>query len=335
MVWYHARSAIARNHRVAHVRREQVDVRVGIVSFNTAELLDRCLRAVPAALGDLSSEVKVVDNASHDHSAEVIARHPDVEVQRNPINAGYASAMNDALEGTAAPVLIALNPDTEPPPGSLRALVARLHADLRTGLVVPRLVAPDGELQPSVHRFPSVPLALVANFVPARALRGALGRRFWIDGAVDHQSTTPIDWAFGAVHVMRRAASGPRPYDERFFMYAEDLDLCWRLHRDGWKVELDGDVEVPHVGNAAGGPHWGAARESKVWAATYEWYARSVGAVPARAYAAINAVGSIVKGAANRTNGRLRHDPQASEWGAHLLRAARSHVRGMVKPRAR
>lgn len=294
-------------------RDRAVDVRVGIVSFNTASLLDRCLAALPAALEDLRYEVVVVDNDSEDDSAAVAERHAGVTVRRNATNAGYAMAMNDALEGTDAPVLLALNPDTEPPPGSLRALVERLHAHPRTGLVVPRLLNADGTLQPSVHRFPSVSLAAVANLVPARRRRGALGRRYWIEGVADHRGCEPIDWAYGAVHVLRAAAAGARPYNERWFMYVEDLDLCWRLHREGWVVELAGDIAVPHIGNAAGSQHWGSGREARVWTATYDWCARELGPISTRLYASLNAAGAFVRG--------------------HRA-AARLHGRGMISPRA-
>jgi len=289
-----------------------VDVRVGIVSFNTASLLDRCLAALPAALDGLRAEVVVVDNDSQDDSASVAARHVGVDLRRNPSNAGYAVAMNDALTETRAPVLLALNPDTEPPPGALRALIDRLHAHPRTGLVVPRLLNADGTLQPSVHRFPSVALAAVANLLPARLLRGALGRRYWIEGTADHRACAPIDWAYGAVHVMRSSAVGPRPYNERWFMYVEDLDLCWRLHREGWEVELAGDVAIPHIGNAAGSQHWGAGREARVWAATYDWCAAELGSVSTRLYAGLNATGAFVRG--HRAIARL-------------------HARGMTRPR--
>ena len=290
-----------------------VDVRVGIVSFNTASLLDRCLAALPASLDGLRAEVVVVDNDSDDDSVGVAEKHAEVDVRRNPTNAGYAVAMNDALSDSAAPVLIALNPDTEPPPGALRALVDRLHAHPRTGLVVPRLLNADGTLQPSVHRFPSIRLAAVANLAPARLLRGALGQRYWIEGTADHRSSGPIDWAFGAVHVIRAAAVGARPYNERWFMYVEDLDLCWRLQRDGWTVELAGDIAVPHIGNAAGRQHWGSGREARVWTATYDWCARELGPLSTRAYAALNSFGAAIRG--------------------HKA-IARIHAHGMVSPRA-
>src|SRR5690606_3049727 len=99
------------------------------------------------------------DNDSGDDSAEVAGRVAGVEVIRNTDNVGYARGMNQALAGSDAPVLIALNPDTEPAPGSLEALIDHLLAHPRVGLVVPRLTHLDGRLQHSVYRFPSVPLA--------------------------------------------------------------------------------------------------------------------------------------------------------------------------------
>src|ERR1700737_2606847 len=112
-------------------------IRVGIVSWNTAALLDRCLGALPAALSGTAFDVVVVDNDSADDSAAVAASHPAVRLLQNPVNVGYGRAMNQALAGTAAPVLIALNPDPEPPPGSLARLAGRLLADPGVGLVGP------------------------------------------------------------------------------------------------------------------------------------------------------------------------------------------------------
>lgn len=269
------------------------DVRVGIVSWNTAALLERCLAALPAALGDLDAEVVVVDNASDDDSAAVAAAHDGVTVVENATNAGYARAMNQALAGTDAPVLVALNPDTEPPPGSLATLVAGLRARPRAGLVVPRLTSADGRLQHSVYRFPSVPLAAVVCFVPPRWQRTALGRRWWLEGAAPHDRTEPIDWAIGAVHVLRTAALGDGPvYSERWFMYAEDIERCWRLRERGWERWLLADVTVPHVGNAAGAQAWGDARARRYWAATYDFYVSARGAWATRRWALVNTLGA-------------------------------------------
>jgi GT2 family glycosyltransferase len=268
------------------------DLRVGIVSWNTAELLGRCLAALPAALDGVDAEVVVVDNASADGSADVAARHAGVRVVRNPTNAGYPRAMNQALAGSAAPLLLALNPDTEPGPGTLAALVECARGAPHAGLVVPRLVHPDGSLQHSVLRFPSVRVALAAGLVPTRLRPRGLGRRWWLVGANPHDTSGPVDWAYGAVHLIRaEALGGEPPYSERWFMYSEDIEVCWRLHQRGWEVHLCAGVAVTHVGNAAGAQQWGGSRAARVWGAAYDFDALARGQLHARALAAANSLG--------------------------------------------
>jgi GT2 family glycosyltransferase len=265
-------------------------IRVGIVSWNTAPLLDRCLTALPAALDGVDGTVVVVDNASSDGSAGVAAGHPDVNVVQNTENAGYARGMNQALAGGDAEVLVALNPDTEPAPGSLATLAHRLMADPGVGLVVPRLANPNGTLQHSVYRFPSPRQAATVLLTPRRVLRGPVGARWWADGHASHDRATDIDWAIGAVHVIRASAlDGEAPYDERWFMYVEDVDLCWRLAQRGWRRRLEPDVCVVHVGNASGAQAWGDSRTDRWMAATYDWYARTFGRPAMRRWAAVNA----------------------------------------------
>ncbi len=307
-------------------------VQVGIVSWNTGALLARCLEALPAALAGLDARVVVVDNDSTDDSA-ARARAAGATVVVNPTNVGYARAMNQALAGDAD-VLIACNPDAEPPPGSLRALVDTLLAEPRRALVAPRLLDADGSLQHSVHRFPTPATSLALAVVPGRIRAGALGRRLWLDGAVDHRRCEPIDWAIGAVHVLRAdALGGAAPYDERWFMYVEDLDLCWRLRQAGLEVVLDGRVAVPHVGNAAGAVAWGEGRTARWQWATYDWVQLRRGSGPRRAYAAANLLATLALmarpwlaapvSAPARALGRRR-------WRAHRA-SVRLHASALVR----
>lgn len=266
------------------------DVRVGIVTWNSADLLDRCLRALPGALAPLHAEIVVVDNASTDDVDAVMANHPGVRFVRNGTNVGYGRAMNQALAGTDASVLIALNPDTEAPPGSLARLVDVLRGNQHAALVVPRLVNPDGTLQHSVYRFPSPAVSAAA---PWSGLAGnsRLGRRLWLLGAAPHDTSCEIDWAVGAVHCIRAVAvDSDAPYSERWFMYVEDLDLCWRLRSAGWRVWFESGVDVVHVGNASGAQAWGPRRTARWLDATYDWYALVHGRLAARWLALISAL---------------------------------------------
>ncbi|HEX3794035.1 MAG TPA: glycosyltransferase family 2 protein [Acidimicrobiales bacterium] len=273
-------------------------VRIGIVSWNTADLLDRCLTAIAASAEGLAFDVVVVDNASHDRSVQVAQQHAGITVIANKENIGYARAMNQALlyqarGDTQKPeVFIALNPDTVPTPGSLALLVTRMWAEPTVGLVVPRLVNPNGSLQHSVYRFPSPLITVIICAVPLRFQRGRLAEKWWLEGRVPHIKSCDIDWAIGAVHVIRvDALSGELPYCERWFMYVEDMDLCWRLREKGWRCRLEAEARVMHVGNAAGAQAWGATRTARWWEATYDWvrFRRGVGAL--RRYATVNTVG--------------------------------------------
>jgi GT2 family glycosyltransferase len=269
-----------------------VDVRVGIVSWETAAQLERCLEALPAALGGLTAEVVVVDNASRDGSAE-IARSHGATVIANPRNVGFARAMNVALAGTSASFLLALNPDSEPRPCSLERLIRHLRDEPGTGLVAPRLLNVDGSLQHSVHRFPSVTLALVMGLVPFALRRGPVGRRFWLDGFADHRRGRSIDWAIGAVHAIRRAALADpeHAYPERTFMYGEDMSLCWELRQAGWDVCFEPASEVVHVGGVAARRAFGDTIDARKLAADYDWFQSVRGPYQARLWAAANMLG--------------------------------------------
>jgi N-acetylglucosaminyl-diphospho-decaprenol L-rhamnosyltransferase len=273
-------------------------VRIGIVSWNTADLLDRCLTAIAAAADGLAFDVVVVDNASSDHSVQVAQQRAGITVIANDVNVGYARGMNQALlfqapgDSQKPEVYVALNPDTVPPPGSLATLVDRMWSQPTVGLVVPKLTNPNGSLQHSVYRFPSPIITVIICAVPLRFQRGRLAQKWWLEGRVPHNQSADIDWAIGAVHVIRvDALSGELPYCERWFMYVEDMDLCWRLEQKGWRCRLEPEAQVLHVGNAAGAQAWGATRTARWWEATYDWvrFRRGVGAV--RRYAAVNTVG--------------------------------------------
>ncbi len=312
-------------------RPQPLKVRVGIVSWNTELLLTRCLAALPAALAGTDAEVVVVDNASTDASAAAAARSAGVRVLRNATNVGYAAAMNQALAGSEVDVLIALNPDTEPAPGSLGTLARRLFEDERLGLVAPRLRNVDGTLQHSVYVFPSPRQAAMVCFTPPPLLRRGLGERWWLEGYSRHDRPADIDWAIGAVHVIRaEALDGRPPYDERSFMYAEDLDLCWQLAQRGWRRRFEADVEVLHVGNASGAQAWGDGRTSRWLAASYDWYQSVHGRRAVSWWAAVNTAGATTR-LALLAAARLAGRPEAGPPARALARVMPLHLRTALR----
>lgn len=273
-------------------------VRVAIVTWNAAAFIADALTSLPAALAEWApvSEIVVVDNASADDTVAQ-CRALGVTVIVNADNVGYARAVNQGFADSDAEFLVALNPDARPAAGSIAALLDRLAADPSIGLVVPRLVGDDGRLQHSAHRFPSLALAAITGFVPMRLRRGALGDRWLLEGFAQerHHRVGEVDWAIGALHVIRADAVGHAPYRERWFMYIEDLDLCHRVHEAGLRVVLAGDVEVAHIGNASGKTAFGNRRETRWLDAMYDWYALTRGSARARLWGLVNAAGLFTK----------------------------------------
>jgi glycosyltransferase involved in cell wall biosynthesis/GT2 family glycosyltransferase len=314
-------------------------VRVGIVTWNAHAFIGACLDALPAALGAhaATAEIVVVDNASSDATVEICRAH-DVTTLEFAVNAGYACAINEAFAGTTAPILIALNPDTVAEPGALAALIDRLMADPRIGLVAPRLAHFDGRTQYSAHRFPSVGLAAITGLVPLPLRRGSFGDHFLLEGFADrrHRKVSDVDWVIGAVHAMRRDVVGERPYDERWFMYVEDLELCHRIRSQRRRVVLDGTVVVKHLGNVSGSVAFGSRRETRWLDAMYDWYATERGALRARTWALANTIGLLTKLAVLRIMQRFGDRDPLEAKAQSRRRLARYHFGKFVEgPRPR
>jgi GT2 family glycosyltransferase len=190
--------------------------------------------------------------------------------------------------------------------------VAVLRSDPTVGLSVPRLLNEDGTLQHSVHRFPSVAHAVVMGFVPHRLRSGRIGRQHWLEGYNDHTSAADVDWVVGAVHCIRRAALGrSNPYSDRWFMYAEDLEICWHVEQRGWRVRFEPSAVVTHIGNVAGDRTFGALREERWIDAVYDWYVAERGPSAARMFAMASTAGLLAKAAVLRVTRRAADDQRS------------------------
>ncbi|MGH9011167.1 MAG: glycosyltransferase family 2 protein, partial [Acidimicrobiia bacterium] len=197
---------------------------------------------------DPPAELVVVDNASTDGSLEALRQaHPGVRVVSSGDNLGYARAANLGIAATDAPVVAVLNPDTVLGPGVARALTARFAADAKLGAAGPRLHNPDGSVYPSARQIPSLVDAVghgLLFFVwPDNPFTG----RYRETGA-DPARPRDVDWVSGAAIWLRRAAlDDVGGWDERYFMYVEDVDLCWRLRRACWRVAYEPAGTVEHL----------------------------------------------------------------------------------------
>jgi N-acetylglucosaminyl-diphospho-decaprenol L-rhamnosyltransferase len=219
-----------------------------VVSYNVRSLLERCLASIPAEAAGRPVEVIVVDNASTDGTvAAVRTAFPMVTVLAEAINQGFTVANNRGVAASRGASLLFLNPDAELTPGALDRLVAELGAHPDVAVVGPRLRFPSGKPQSSRRRFPTPLTALVESTVLQRWWPTAptLRRYYLLDHSDDRSQD--VDWLVGACLLVRRAAfAGLGGFDERFFMYSEELDFCRRARAAGWRVRYLPAAEVIH-----------------------------------------------------------------------------------------
>lgn len=201
-------------------------------------------------------EVIVVDNASSDDSAQVADAFRTVRVVRSKMNRGFGSANNLGFKLARGKYLLVLNPDTVALPGSLNALISFADRHPTAGIVAPRLLNPDGSVQRSAFRFPTLMMAFLDLFPLPRVVPGRL--RNWISGSPingrypdDTTWTQPfqIDHPLGAAMLLRREAIvDVGGFDEQLFMYSEEVDLAMRFWQAGWECWQLAAAQVIHLG---------------------------------------------------------------------------------------
>lgn len=230
-----------------------------IVNFNVRDLLDACLRSLFAELARspaLSARVVVVDNASTDGSAGMVAaQHPQVELIASPQNLGFARGNNVGLrrlglaaeKGAPPDLLLLLNPDAELHPGSLATLTDFLAVHPQAGGCCPRLQYGDGSFQHSAFHFPGL-AQLFLDLFPLHPrllhtrLNGRYPRRLY-----DNDRPFAIDFALGAALMLRATAiAAAGLLDEGYFMYAEEMDWQRRIQAAGWPLYCVPAARVTH-----------------------------------------------------------------------------------------
>ncbi|MBI3932143.1 MAG: glycosyltransferase family 2 protein [Acidobacteria bacterium] len=215
-----------------------------VVSYNTREDLLRCLASLRRIT--LPLEAVVVDNASADGSVEaVLAQFPHVRVIASAENLGFSRANNLGLRETRAPHCLVLNSDAEVRPGAVETLVAALDRRPDVGIVGPRTVGSDGG--PQVSFGPA--LTPLSEWRQRRLVRGLRAGAVWARRAAEERSRRPCDpdWVSGSCFLARRGAlEAVGGFDEGYFLYEEDVDLCVRVRGAGWRVAYEPAAEVVH-----------------------------------------------------------------------------------------
>lgn len=227
---------------------QQPQLSIIIVSWNVRALLRRALTSCRASWGNHPGlEMIVVDNVSTDGTVEMLREEfPQVTVVVNEENRGFTGGNNDGIDRARGSYLLLLNPDTEVLEDALPRMVAYLDQHRDVGMVGPQLRNPDGSVQSSRRRFPTLPVL----FLESTWLQGLLPRRTLEHYYVEDRSPETahaVDWITGAAMLTRRAVVNEvGGMDETFFMYSEELDWCRRIHAAGWEIHYVPDAQVVH-----------------------------------------------------------------------------------------
>lgn len=219
--------------------------RVGaaIVNYNAGDDLIKCVESLRAQGVE---DISVSDNGSSDDSLEKLAaRFPDVIINHLP-NPGYGGGMNGAAKHLSNEVLFIINPDAAVKPGAIKTMLERLDSDPKIGIIGPRTENPDGSLYPSVRRFPNLIDGIGHAVIGMITPNNPFTRRYRMINS-DHDQFSEVDWVSGAAMFTRREAFDQiNGFDDDYWMYMEDVDLCYRMHKAGWKVVYEPAASIVH-----------------------------------------------------------------------------------------
>ena len=229
-------------------------VDVVVVNYNAGRFLEACLRSIENEQGpngeNLVGRILVVDNASTDDSQSIVAKHPNVEWLSTGTNLGFGRAANRGVAATSAhePYVLILNPDAEIHPQAIAEMAAILNENSGVGVVGPQVLNPDGTRYPSARAFLNLIDAAGHAFIGLVNPNNPWSRRYL--------NPNKIDWVSGTAMLLRRTAfDAVGGFDEDYFMYVEDVDLCWRLGKHPnpqWSVAVaDKALVTHHIGGSS------------------------------------------------------------------------------------
>lgn len=219
-----------------------------IVNYKSRGLLKQCLRGIYDAKLGMPFEVLVVENCAGDGCETMVQEYfPEVRVILAKHNNGFGAGNNLGFAAAKGNYYLVLTPDVAVFPGTVESLVRYLDEHPTVGIVAPRLINPDGSTQISAYRFPSF---LMAVFRRTPFGKLPIGRRLlkkYLMSEWDHRDTRAVGWVLGAVFMTRREVMTTlQGFDEKFFLYVEDTDLCRRCWMAHWEVHYLHSAEMVH-----------------------------------------------------------------------------------------
>lgn len=237
-----------------------------IVNWNVKDLVCQAVASVLANPPGCAYEIIVVDNASTDGSAEALAaKFPQITLIRSPQNAGFAAGNNLGLRRVAGQYILCLNPDTEMHAGTLDFIVEAFERDPELGALGVKLLNTNGTLQPSCKSFPGADTILwnAAALDVLFPRSGIFGK--YDMGWFKYDREIEVDQPMGAALAIRRKVLDEvGVFDEQYFMYFDEVDLCFRIKQAGWKIKFFPQVCVTH--------HWAQSTKQALFKMNKQWY---------------------------------------------------------------
>jgi GT2 family glycosyltransferase len=219
---------------------------VVIVNYRSGLALAACLEALFRHMDSDCFEVLVVNNDNADALSSVRER-PGLRILQNASNVGFGTAANTGFRKSQGEFLLILNPDVLIRSGAVPSLLETMQLHPEAGIALPQLRNPDDSLQYSCRQFYTWKALWMRRGPWRRRMESHPVVRQHLMRDWDHASAAEVDWGLGAAMLVRKAAlRGAQLFDERFFLYFEDVDLCWRLRRAGWKVIYNPAAVMTH-----------------------------------------------------------------------------------------
>jgi hypothetical protein len=242
-------AAVAQRGATASTAGDEIDLSVVILNWNARAYLTVALDSIYRQQWEKTVEVIVVDNASRiDDSVEAVRRdYPWVHLIENPTNIGFSAGNNVGLRSARGRYILFLNPDTVVHTGAFDRLVEWMDAHPKVGAAGPKLLNEDGSLQSSCRAFPSFGAGLFRNTLLGRLFPNNPWSRSYLMQDFRHDQENAVDWLSGSALLVRREAiEQAGPWDESYFMYCEDVDLCYRLKQTGWDRYYVPEATITH-----------------------------------------------------------------------------------------
>lgn len=213
-------------------------VSIVVVNYRTENFLPACLESLRKSTSSRELEVVLVDNSRGGGAREIFERHfPEGKLIENAKNLGYSRAVNQGIEASDSEFVFILNPDTVLEENSLDKLLELMREHPEAGIAAPQLLNPDGTVQMSCRRFYTLKTIILRRTFLGKLFKNSPAVKSHLMLDWDHNSTRDVDWVMGAAMLVRRAAIAEvGAMDERFFLYFEDVDWCYRMRVAGWKV---------------------------------------------------------------------------------------------------